>query len=215
MTKTAKFLASVAVVVVAMLAAAPSAQATSITFNLDQDHCGGSGCAPAGTIFGTVNLNDFGGTSVTVTVHLNSPFLYAKTGAADDQAFKFNAVGVVAGDITIAAHTPALAVTTGALNGDGTGNFGFGIACPSCGGGLSSGFSADIVFTVANATIADLTAPNDLGNIFVVDLGTSAGGTGPVAAIGPGTTVPEPLTLTLLGFGMLGLGAGMRRRMVK
>jgi hypothetical protein len=52
---------------------------------------------------------------------------------------------------------------TGALNGDGTGNFLFGIECSTCGnGGNAASPSSNLVFSVANATIAELTAPNNL-----------------------------------------------------
>src|SRR5262249_108484 len=144
------------------------------------------GCGPAGTIFGTVTLVQ-NGTTVDVTVDLNSPpFAFAKTGAADFQAFKFNATGVVVGDITVDQTVPGqtLAAQTGTFNGDGTGSFSFGINCTSCGNGLSSAFTNDIVFHVANATIADLTHFNDAGNLFVADIGnTLTGATGPVDAV--------------------------------
>src|SRR4029079_3042060 len=79
----------------AMLVGAPAAQAVPIlseVFDITSDHCSGGG-APAGTIFGTVSLIQ-DGTSVDLTVHLNSGFAYAKTGSADDQSFKFNGVGI-------------------------------------------------------------------------------------------------------------------------
>lgn len=200
----------------ALFLSGAAAKASATTYNLTSDHCSG-GCGPAGTIFGTVTLTQ-NGTTVDVTVHLNSPYGFAKTGAADDQAFKFNATGVVVGDITIDAHVPALTASTGAYNGDGTGTFGFGIACTSCGGGMSGTFNNDIVFHVANATIADLTAANSSGNVFVADIGTVGGNTGPVAA----TTVcpdpctrdlntPEPTTLLLMGTGLLIATKGLRR----
>ena len=149
-----------------------------------------------------------------MTVHLNSPFQYAKTGAVDNQAFKFNATGVVLGDITVDAHTPTLTADAGAFNGDGTGDFGFGIICSSCGGGGSGAFSTDIVFHVASATIADLTAPNNLGNVFVADvLNPATGATGPIDASTPVGVVAEPGTLLLLGSGLAGIGAWNRRRM--
>src|SRR5262252_2473092 len=77
---------------------APAAMADSI-FDLTIDHCTG-GCGPAGTVFGTVTLVQ-NGANVGVTVHLNSPYVYAKTGAGDFEAFKFNAVGVALADITV------------------------------------------------------------------------------------------------------------------
>jgi len=138
---------------------------------------------------------------VDFTVHLNSPFVFANTGAADNQAFKFNAVGVVVADITVNQTVPGqtLIADAGAFNGDGTGNFGFGIACSTCGGGLSSAFNNDIVFHVANATIAELTAANNLGNVFVADVGNPAtGATGPIDASSP---VPGPV----VGAGLPGL----------
>src|SRR5262249_27660196 len=165
--------------------AGASTPSHALEFNLTSDHCTG-GCGPAGTIFGTVTLTQ-NGTTVDVTVHLNSGFAFANTGAADNQAFKFNAVGVVVGDITVNQNAPKpLAADAGAFNGDGTGNFGFGIVCGTCGGGLSDAFTSDIIFHVANATIADLTVPNNFGNVFVADIGNTATGlTGPIDASTP------------------------------
>jgi hypothetical protein len=199
----------------AMLIFAPSANA--LYFALTSDHCtGGCGTAP----YGYVQLVQ-DGTSVDVTVHLYSPNYFVKTGAADDQAFKFNASGVLLGDITVDQTVPGqtLAADAGAFNGDGTGPFGFGIICTTCGGGASDKFNNDITFTVASATIADLTALNGpgglSGNIFVADIIGSTGNTGPVDASERGTDVPppqvpEPGTMLLLGFALVGL-AGVRR----
>src|SRR5262245_49086321 len=122
------FAVAVVVLVGAALMAVP---AEAITFNLTSDHCtGGCGTPP----FGTVDVTQ-AGANVNITVTLNAGFQYAQTGAADGQIFKFNGTGVALGDIVVGAHVPALAAATGALNGDGTGNFTFGINCPTCGNG--------------------------------------------------------------------------------
>jgi hypothetical protein len=190
---------------IVLLFGAGSAQASTI-FELTSDHCtGGCGTPP----FGSVTLTQNGG-NVDITVDLFGTNLFVKTGSADFQNFKFNGVDVVLGDITVDVHVPALIATTGSFNGDGTGEFDFGITCPSCGNGGSGGFSDDIVFHVANATIADLTVPNNLGNVFVADiLSGETGNTGPVDAT---VAIPEPGPALLFGIGSLLAGAAIRRR---
>ena len=184
--------------------------ARAISFEFTSDHCtGGCGTAP----FGSVTLNQ-NGANVDITVHLFSPNFFVKTGAGDFQAFKFNASGVVLGDITVdqTVSLQTLAAQTGAFNGDGGGMFTFGIACTTCSNGSSSKFNDDIVFHVAGATIADLTAGNNLGNIFVADIlsdaaGGGTGNTGPVDV-----AVPEPGTAALFGLGLAGLAVAGRRQ---
>jgi hypothetical protein len=190
---------------IVLLFGAGSAQASTI-FELTSDHCtGGCGTPP----FGTVTLTQNGG-NVDIVVALFDSHQFVKTGAADFQNFKFNGVDVVLGDITVDVHIPALVAATGAFNGDGTGDFEFGINCPSCSNGGSGAFSDDIVFHVASATIADLTVPNNLGNVFVADiLSGETGNTGPVDAT---VAIPEPGPALLFGIGSLLAGAAIRRR---
>ena len=192
---------------VGLLLAAGSAQA--ISFNLTSDHCtGGCGTPP----FGTVTVTD-NGTGVDITVSI-APNAWAITGAADFQLFKFNGTGISLADITVdqtfAGET--LAAATGAFNGDGTGQFVFGIECTTCGNG-NTGITSDITFHVADATIADLTAANNLGNIFVADIfSNETGNTGPVDVTAGGGNVPDGgATAALLGLGLAGLG-GLRAR---
>ncbi len=198
-----------ALLIIGLLVAAPSVQAVSYDFT--SDHCtGGCGTPPFGAVTLTQN-----GTTVDVDVDLFGVNQFVKTGAADNQAFKFNATGVVLGDISVNQNNPGqtLAAQTGAFNGDGTGNFSFGIACTTCGNGASNPFSTDIIFHVANATIADLTAPNNLGIVFVADIIGSTGNTGPVdATTSTGVSVPEPATLLLIGLGLLGVVAYSRKK---
>ncbi len=207
---------AVAILGVALIATATPAQA--ITFDLTSCHVTG-GCGTQ-TVFGTVTLTQ-NGANVDFVVSLAGGNRFVETGAADDQLFKFNGTGVVAADITNeATANPLNAVAgglngfAGAFNGDGTGNFGFGIACvtaSNCNGGSTPTFTG-LTFTVQNATIAELTASNNLGNIFVADILIASNGlTGPVDVTG-GAVVPEPTTLLMVGTAMVGLGAAWRRR---
>ena len=184
-----------ALAVIAATAAFPSAS-HAITFDFTSDHCtGGCGTAP----FGTVDVTQVGA-NVHFVVDLANGVSWAQTGAADFQLFKFNATGVVLGDIsvvqTFAGQT--LQANTGTLNGDGTGNFSFGIGCSTCGNG-ALGISSNLDFTIAMATIADVTAPNNLGNIFVADVLGTTGNTGPVDV--NVNAVPGPI----VGAGLPGL----------
>ena len=130
------------------------------------------------------------GTDVHILVDLaNGPpntVAWAPDGAVDFQLFKFNATGVVVGDIsvvqTFAGET--LQANTGAFNGDGTGPFSFGITCTTCGNG-DLGITSNVDFTIANATIADVTAANILVNISIADVFSSqTQNTGPVDVTG-------------------------------
>jgi hypothetical protein len=202
----------------ALVAAATAFPAAShaVTFLLTSDHCTG-GCIPAGTPnAGTVEVTQ-SGANVDITVTLASGFSFVKTGSADFQNFKFNGTGVALGDITVDAHVPALVAATGTFSGDGTGDFTFGINCPSCGNGGAGAFTTPITFHVANATIADVTQANNLGNVFVADLLGPNGNTGPVDA---STPVPGPVVgaglpgVVMACGGLLALARRRRQKIV-
>jgi hypothetical protein len=142
------------------------------------------------------------------------------TGSADNQFFKFNGTGVTLSDITVDQTVAGinLVAATGAFNGDGTGNFTFGITCTEATGGATCGQGAanalpigtTLTFHVANATIADLTQSNNLGNIFVADiLSGTTGNTGPVDVTAP---IPLPPAALLFGTALVGMTFLRRRK---
>jgi hypothetical protein len=196
-----------AILAVGLLLAASSARADEFTFT--SDHCSG-GCGPQAGGFGTVTVTQ-NGTNVDITVSLLNNNKFVLTGSADFQYFKFNGTGVAVGDITnISQNFPGftLSAATGSFNGDGTGDFTFGITSDHGNGGSPPQFAGPISFTVQNATIADLTVANADGNIFVADiLSGTTGKTGPVDVNTGGNNTPDAgSTAALLGLALLGLG---------
>ena len=89
------------ILTVAAGVAGGATSASAITFDLTSDHCtGGCGTAP----FGTVDVTQVGANVHIVVDLANGPpntVSWAQTGAADFQLFKFNATGVVVGDISV------------------------------------------------------------------------------------------------------------------
>ena len=78
---------------------------------------------------------------------------------------------------------------------------------------MGSGITSDLVFSIANATIADVTAGNPI-NIFVADVFSGqTGNTGRWTLALP--SVPEPSTWAMLLLGFAGIGFMAYRRKSK
>jgi len=197
------------------VSSAPFARA--ISYDFTSDHTSdGAGTPP----FGTVTLTQSGG-NVDFNVTLAAGYNFVLTGSADFQYFKFNGTGVAVGDIiNINQNFPGFTLSgaAGAFSGDGTGDFTFGITSNHKTGGDPPHFAGPITFSVANATIAELTQGNGTffnGQeiVFVADILAPNGSTGPVDATTPNGVPDGGATVMLLG---AALGAfGMARRFLK
>jgi hypothetical protein len=154
----------------------------AVLFDLTSEHCSGCGTGP----FGTVDVTQVGA-NLQVRVDLADGISWAQIAQTDLQLFKFNVSLASLSDIFVFHSFPGLQIVlanTGAFDGDGTGSFNFGISCITCGPG-SLGITSDIEFSIANATITDVTGFNNLGNIFAAGIFSSqTGNTGVVDVSG-------------------------------
>jgi PEP-CTERM motif len=185
------------------------ASASTITFTLDQNGCsGGGGCGTPP--FATVTLTDNGsGASafVTVTETLAASERYAGGGAGE--ALEFN----VAGAITITNLTPNFIIGPAPDSASAFGAFLESVQCSTCVGGNAGNPSGPLSFHVGSATGVTTASfiANAGGYFFASDIVGANGNTGNVAAFGGGGGgtlggVPEPLSLFLMGGGLLGVG---------
>ncbi len=185
-----------AVIALSLLAAAPEAKATIITLTDDgcTDTCG---TGP----FGQIELIQTTALLVTVTLTLSPNVRFAGTGAGE--ALEFNVLGPA---ITIADITANFVIGPAPASASTFGSFLQSVTCDTCKGGNAGNPSGPLSFTVTRAsgvTIADF-GTNAKGYMFASDIVGANGNTGNVGAPGtPGSQVPEPVSLSLMGGGLL------------
>jgi hypothetical protein len=173
---------------------------------------------PAGGV-GTVTLTQVSATQVGVLVDLNSGFGFLNTGGPHTP-FTFNLSG--SGGLTATFTTPTngtYASGTFSLNTAGGSNtpYGtFGVAIDSsANNGSGAAYYGDLAFTLTRASGLDTTSfiQNGSGAYFAADI-TNGTNTGAVAATtrNTPTTVPEPMSLALVGTGLVAFGLLRRRK---
>jgi len=194
---------------VATLAMTVAAQASTLTFTLNQDACTGTcGLSP----FGTITLTDAGsgaGSYVLVTETLRSGDGFVKTGAGDALEFQLLSAATSLSDLTA-----GFSFTTGTQSASAFGSFSNGVSCSGCGNGASNPIYTPLSFRVNGVTTSDFVADGNL-EYFASDILGSNGKTGDVAANSfTSLATPEPNTVVFM-LGALLLLAGSRQAEVR
>ena len=213
-----------AVMTLAVLGALAAIPAKADTYTFTNDHCTG-GCLPFSNLITVTQVGPASNNTVNVSVTGN--FLFVSTGAGGGPSFFWNLLGNPTISLTgLTAGWQLVSTTAGSLAGDGfSGEMEYAVTCFNIAGGCTSGggggkappLSFNVVaagltpgtFTPASFNDPGGTPANDRA-IFVADV-LANGNTGLVGATASTSSVPEPISLSLVGGGLLALGLFRKR----
>jgi len=203
-----KFAMSFAMFALIALSSAAVARADQAVINIPNSGLSGTP-GPYATV--TYVLN---GSVIDVTVQMNAGFAAFGDGNGNNGIFGFNIVGSTAG-LNVTNLVGISGFNAGGGQMDGFGNFDVTLDCCNPANAVTS-FSFTVSRTGGFSSASQLFEANANGVHFAVHIAPTNGNpTGFAADSGQNTETPEPASMLLLGSGLLGTAAGLRRRYKK
>jgi PEP-CTERM motif len=209
-----KIAISIAIFAVVTLASVTLARADTVTLDLNR------GSTLPNQNYGTVTLTLNGSGGIDVSISLLAGNRIVNTGFDASVAFNFTGSGQLGVTGLPGTYTLVNNGNPSSIGMDGFGTFEYGVLFNAQGGG--AGTDSSLTFTVTRvggfSSVFELVQlstnpPGSLQAAFAVDIicDSCGGATGIVGT----SAVPEPTSMLLLGSGLLGIGAGIRKRIRK
>ena len=209
-----KLAVSLAMFAVVAFGSATWARADTVTFDLNQ------GSTLPNQVYGSITLTLNAG-NIDVSINLLSGNRIVNTGFDASIAFNYIGTGQIGVTGLPGTYTLVNSGNPSNIDMDGFGRFEYGILFNAQGGG--AGTDSVLTFTVTRTggfnSVFDLmqlssNPPGSKQSPWAVDIicDSCQGATGVVGTTGP---VPEPTSMLLLGTGLVGIAAGIRKRIHK